>query len=105
MTSRLNSGSMHVRFSDDARADLRAIQTYINQRNPVAAQRVIDAILLIAYQLESFPLLGRPGRVPGTREISVPQYPYFLVHTIADAFHLDVEAVLHGRRLYPPEPD
>ncbi len=52
---------MHVRFSDDARADLRAIQAYINERNPVAAQRVIDAILLIAYQLESFPLLGRPG--------------------------------------------
>ncbi len=75
---------MHVRISDDAHADLRAIQAYINERNPVAARRVIDAILMIAYQLENFPLLGRPGRVPGTREISVPQYPYFIVYTIAD---------------------
>lgn len=35
----------------------------------------------------------------------MPHYPYFLVYTIPDEYHLDIEAVLHGRRLYPAEPD
>lgn len=94
---------MRVRFSDDARADLHSIQTYIRDGNPTAARRVIEATVRLALELERFPLMGRPGRVAGTREISVPHYPYFLVYTIPDELHLDIEAVLHGRQLYPPD--
>ena len=92
---------MHVRFSQAARADLRQIRTYLVSRDPIAAQRVVDFILTTAYQLESFPLLGRHGRVDGTREIKIPRYPYFIVYTLADEYHIDIEAVFHTRQQYP----
>ena len=94
---------MHVRFSDEARADLLKIQDYIADRNPTAGQLVVHTILTTAYQLENFPFLGRQGRVDGTREITVPKYPYFIVYTIPDEYHLDIEAIFHTSQLYPPE--
>ena len=54
-------------------------------------------------QLESFPLLGREGRAPGTREAVVPGTPFIIFYTIADQFHVDIERVLHGRRKWPTE--
>ncbi|MCO6185009.1 type II toxin-antitoxin system RelE/ParE family toxin [Rhizobium sp. L1K21] len=94
---------MHVRFSHNARVDLNKIHHYIQERNPAAAERVAAAIILLAYQLENFPFLGRPGRVAGTREISIPKYPYFMVYTISEPYYVDIEAVLHGSQLYPPD--
>lgn len=96
---------MHVRFSDEASGDLQRIRDYIAGRNPTAAQRVVDTILITAYQLESFPFLGRHGRVPSTREISIPKYPYFIVYTLPDEYHIDIEAIFHTSQLYPSEKD
>ena len=92
---------MHVRFSDAARADIRTIRDYLTPIDPVAAKRVVDFILTTAYQLETFPLLGRHGRVAGTREVKIPRYPYFIVYVLADAYHVDIEAVFHTRQQYP----
>ncbi len=94
---------MHVRLTDDARSDLLSIKEYIAKDNPRAAQRVIDAILTSAYQLELFPLLGREGRVEGTRELNLPRIPYFIVYSIPDAYYVDIDRVLHTARRYPPQ--
>jgi len=94
---------MHVRFTEEARSDLHAIKDYISQDNPRAAQRVTDAILTSAFQLEQFPFLGREGRVDGTRELSLPRIPYFIVYSIADEYYIDIDRVLHTARMYPPE--
>jgi toxin ParE1/3/4 len=55
---------MHLRFSDTAEADLDKIYTEVSKHNPTAPQRVVDALLSAAYQLENFPFLGRVGRIP-----------------------------------------
>lgn len=94
---------MHVRILDEARSDLRNISNYINAENPAAAQRVITAILTTISQLENFPFLGRNGREEGTREISVPRVPYFVIYTLPDEYHIDIEAVFHERQKYPPQ--
>ena len=93
---------MHVRLSDKAEADLEQIHSYIAERNKAAADRIVDTLLATAYQLESFPLLGRPGREPDTRELSVPRTPYFIVYTLPDEYHLDIEAFIHERQQFPP---
>lgn len=61
------------------------------------------AIFTTAGQLESFPFLGRQGRVQDTFEIIVPRTPFFLVYTIPNKLFIDIEAVIHMSRKYPFE--
>ncbi len=96
---------MHVRFSRRARSDLRSITSYIAERNPRAAERVIDKIFLAILQLESFPLLGRPGRMERTRELVTRGLPFIVIYALTDEYHIDVERVLHGAQSWPPEDD
>lgn len=49
-----------VRFSRKALADLTTIETWLAERNPTAAAKVIDAIEHIAGLLADQPELGRP---------------------------------------------
>ena len=94
---------MHVRFSDTAEADLQAIYDHIADDNAQAAQRIVDRLIVAAYQLGDFPFLGRPGSVPETREWSVSGTSYFIVYTINDdGAHIDVETIIHTSRQYPP---
>lgn len=96
---------MHVRLSEDAAADLHAIFDFIAAKNPAAATRVIDAIIMTALHLESFPFLGKEGRIRGTRELVTPGWPYILIYSLADEFHILVERILHGAQMWPPETD
>ncbi len=93
---------MHVRFSRRARADIRLIHDYIAERNPTAAVRVIDNIFIAISALESFPLLGRPGRVENTRELLIRGLPYVVVYSLPDEYHIDIDRVLHGAQEWPP---
>ena len=94
---------MHVEFSEDAEADLAGLHGYLSDRDPAAATRVVDAILSSAVLLQSFPLIGKEGRIPGTREFIVPGWTYVLIYSIKDAFHVQIERVLHAKRQWPPE--
>ncbi len=94
---------MHIRFSPDARADLNHIRNHIALQSERSAERVIHAILHAVSYLEKFPFLGRGGRVDGTRELSVQRYPYIIVYTLPDQYHVDIERVLHSRQQFPPE--
>ena len=66
-------------WSPEAVADLIALRAYIEQEDPAAAQRVA---LHIARNVETLlpnhPNMGRPGRVPGTRELVIPKTPYIV---------------------------
>lgn len=93
---------MHVRLTSDAVSDLNAIKEYLDPRNPRACDRILAAIFATLGQLESFPLLGKYGRVSGTREITVPRTPFFVVYSLPDQIHIDIDRILHGRQQYPP---
>lgn len=93
---------MHVDVSEDAEADLDGVFEYLRERDPAAATRVIDAIISAAVLLQSFPLIGREGRISGTRELVVPGWAYVLVYSIRDEYHINIERVLHARLQWPP---
>ena len=59
---------MKVRFTVDALLHIAAIHAYINERNPVAATRVVTRIRAAAERLGDSPQIGHPGTVPDTRE-------------------------------------
>ena len=56
-------------------ADRKSITAYIAQDNPRAAIEMGDMLIQKAAQLDQHPLLGRVGRVRGTRElVAHPNY-------------------------------
>jgi len=67
---------MNVRYTLRARADLDAIYTDLDQRNPTAAQAVKDLIERRIRQLGRFPLMASPTDEPGILELSIVRYPY-----------------------------
>jgi toxin ParE1/3/4 len=58
--------------------------------------RVLEAIEGLA----EFPNVGRPGRVPGTRELVVSGTPFIAVYKV-EANILWVARVLHGAQRWP----
>lgn len=93
----------HVRLSPLAEADLAEIDAYLSARSPGGAVNVAAAIKASLSLLERFPMIGKPGRVADTRELSVTSYDYIIVYTLPDPFHVDVERLLHGARRWPPD--
>jgi toxin ParE1/3/4 len=94
---------LNLNFTPQARADLLAIRAWIAEYDKRAAERVISRIRQTVMMFGQFPLLGRQGRVEGTREFSVVGLPYVIVYRIASETDIDILTVLHTSRRYPPE--
>jgi hypothetical protein len=55
------------------------LRAYIEQDDPAAAQRVsLHIIHNVETLLPNSPEMGRPGRVPGTRELVIPRTPFIV---------------------------
>jgi len=94
---------MRVRWTTDAVDDLERICDYIAESRPESARRVAQSVLERISELQSFPRIGRLGRVEGTREIAFPPLPYVAVYEILDAQdEVRVLRVLHGAQQWPP---
>jgi|SRR5947209_7919598 len=74
--------AVRVRYSRRARRQLDNIHSYIRERNPEAASRVIARIRRSVSLLLDFPNLGH-GLVAGTRELMVAGLPYVVVYRLA----------------------
>lgn len=92
---------MPIRLTALAERDLREIHEYIARESPAAARRVVDHLLRDAERLASFPRIGRPGRVGGTRELVASTWPYVVVYRLRGA-QIDILRVLHTARRWPP---
>ena len=75
---------MKVVWLGTARDDRRRIFGYLAERNPAAAARLVEALILAADGLASFPWRGRRGLAPGTHEL-VAASPYLLVYEVDEA--------------------
>ena len=91
---------MKVTWSSTAIEDLKNLRTFIGQEDPAAAEATGHKILVSVEQLLAFPGSGRPGRVPGTRELVVTGTPYVLPYTVVGQ-EIRIAAVLHGARKWP----
>lgn len=97
---------MRVVVREAAYADLQRIHTAIAQDRPAAADGVLARIIASFDRLASFPSMGRPGAVAGTREWVVRGLPYIVVYRIeARLEELDIIAIFHGAqdRVQPPK--
>jgi addiction module RelE/StbE family toxin len=91
---------MRIVVSPQARADLRDIFLYITADDPAAARTLLERIRSCIAGLKDAPHLGRPGRVPGTRELIIAGTPYIIPYQVSGD-QLQILRVHHGARQWP----
>ena len=75
---------MRVRWLRRALRNLDEEADYIARDDPQAAAQVVERIAASVDLLASQPALGRPGRVPGIRELIVTGTPYIVPYRVRD---------------------
>ena len=93
---------MKVIWTQTARRDLESLRDYILEHDPGAASRIAAAVHDSVETLMQFPARGRPGRLPGTRELVVAGTPYVVPYKL-EGDVLVIIAVLHGAQHWPPD--
>jgi len=83
-----------------ALGELNAIFAYVARDSELAAAALVDIIERRADGLLAHPEIGRPGRVPGTRELIVVGTPYILPYRVRDG-RVEILAALHASRQWP----
>ena len=93
---------MRVKWLRTALRNLDDEATYIATDDPAAARQVVERVLTAVATLEEQPALGRPGRVPGTRELVVLKTRYIVPYRVrGDA--IEILRVFHTSRRLPPQ--
>ena len=89
-----------LEWSARAGRDLFDAWLYIAADSVPAAETVARRIIDAAEQLPTYPKLGRPGRIAGTRELPVGRTPFTLIYR-SGGTQIFVARVLHQRKKYP----
>jgi toxin ParE1/3/4 len=92
---------MRVRFTDEAKAKLRAIRAYIAKDAPTRADAMIDRITRHAQRIGEMPQAGR--KVPEYEHAllrEVLERPYRIIYRI-QPHEIEVLTVMHYRQLLP----
>lgn len=91
-----------VRWLRKALRNLDAEADYLAQDDPEAAARMFAYVRAKVEALAAYPASGRPGRVPGTRELVIDRYPLLIPYRVVGK-ELHVLRVFHTRRGLPEE--
>lgn len=91
---------MRVRWLRKALRNLDEEAAYIANDDSAAARVVVERVLNAVAMLAQQPDMGRPGRVPGTRELVVPRTRYIVPYRVrGDA--VEILRVFHTSRRLP----
>jgi len=92
--------SKKIRWLHLALSDLDELMDYIAEDNPEAATKVAEKIWKTSRILSDHPAMGKPGSVPGTREMVASGTPYIIPYRVV-ANEVQILRVLHGARKWP----
>jgi toxin ParE1/3/4 len=91
---------VRIEWLRGALANLNAEAEYIARDNPAAARRMVAAITEAVEHLREHPAMGRHGRVPGTRELVIPDTPYIIPYRVRGNA-VEILRVFHAARRWP----
>jgi toxin ParE1/3/4 len=91
---------MRIRWLRAALRNLDEEATYIAADDPVEARIVVERVLSAVALLKHQPALGRPGRVPGTRELVVLNTRYVVPYRVRGG-DVEILRVFHTSRRPP----
>lgn len=92
---------MQVRWLRRALRSLGQEAAFLAQDNPQAAAALVVEADATTRLLARYPDMGRPGRVPGTRELVLPHFPYVIPYRVREQ-RVEVLHLLHTSRRWPP---
>ncbi|MEK6806644.1 MAG: type II toxin-antitoxin system RelE/ParE family toxin [Pseudomonadota bacterium] len=91
---------MHVKWLRKALTNLEAESSFIAHENPQAASNLVKTVESSVSLLAQNPSLGRPGRVPGTRELVIEGFPYLIPYRLRGKV-VQILRVFHTSRQLP----
>jgi len=91
-----------LRWSSRARRELNAALAYIVDDDLERAAEVLKRIDQATEHLRDHPAIGRPGRIPGTRELVIPRTPYIAISAVERRV-VRILAFHHTARDWPTE--
>jgi toxin ParE1/3/4 len=92
---------MNILWSPQAIHDLTSLRDYIAENDPAVAREVVFHIMHnLERLLPDNPQIGRPGRVPGTRELVIPKTPFVVPYRLQRNV-IQILRVYHGARRWP----
>ena len=91
---------MPIKWLRKALRNVEQAHDYIARDNPAAAVHVVLKIQAAVAQLADSPLIGRPGRVEGTRELVIFKTPYIVIYRVRGKI-VQIIRILHSSRKYP----
>lgn len=91
---------MPVRWSELALADLEALRTYLAEHSERAAATIVLTIFAHIDHLKTQPHIGRPGRMPGTRELLTRPTPFIVPYRVKGEV-VEILRVLHTAQAWP----
>lgn len=90
-----------IEWTEQAVRQLDQAHDYIALSNSEeVADRITTRIVTTIQQLARFPMSGRSGRVPGTRELVISNTPFIAAYTI-DHDRIVILAIYHGAQQWP----
>jgi addiction module RelE/StbE family toxin len=102
---------MFLNWTESGSKDLKQIRKYYRNEVPDGneiGKEIVDRIFLATNQLIQQPFIGRPGRIPSTKELIVKDTPYIVYYEVIGD-RVDLLRVIHTSRLLqiafydPPE--
>ena len=94
---------MNIVWSVEAVDDLRSLRAFIAKGSPQAARAMaLTIVAAIENLLPENPHSGRPGRVPGTRELVIPKTPFIVPYRVQGGA-LQILRIYHSARRWPEQ--
>jgi len=89
-----------IRWLRTALKNLDDESACIAQDNPQAAVALVRHVLDMVDALAEHPAIGRPGRVPGTRELIITGTPCLIPYRVKGKA-VEILRIFHGSRRWP----
>jgi toxin ParE1/3/4 len=90
-----------IEWTEQAARQLDQAYDYIALSNSEeVALRITTQIVVTVQQLAAFPMSGRSGRIPNTRELVISNTPFIAAYTLADD-RIVILAIYHGAQQWP----
>lgn len=94
---------MKIVWTRRASQHLRAAYDYwAGEKSPIAADAMLDRIFSVVELLETFPEVGRAGRIAGTRELVAVPMPFLIAYRIRRG-KIEILSLLHSARKWPDQ--